>query len=162
MDAHAHLEADPAIQLSAFACLVRLNGTVAIVADNLDQVARRVIDELADGHRREDVDAYLAVFDPNAVWVTSRGRCFRGRDALDRYPRDVIPGGLGAGSVRYRVESVYPVSNAAAAMVVEQTYTDEDGEPRDAGARHTHTYVVALRDNEWRIVAGQNTVRRDR
>jgi hypothetical protein len=51
-------------------------------------------------HRAEDVDAYVAFFDTGTVWVTGRGVCYRGRDALGDYLRDAIPGGLGGGSVR--------------------------------------------------------------
>lgn len=130
---------------------------MTILAAKADAAVRQVIEELAGGHRREDVDAYVAVFDPETVWVTSRGACFRGRATLGDYLRQVIPGGLGDGSVTYRVESVHPISANAVAAVVEQTYLRPDGEPRDADARHTHTYVVAERDGRWRIVAGQNT-----
>jgi len=44
-------------------------------------------------HRAEDVDAYLSFFDPDSVWVTGRGVCYRGRDALGGYLRGAIPGG---------------------------------------------------------------------
>lgn len=133
---------------------------MTILAAEVEAAVRQVIEELACGHRREDVAAYLAVFDPAAAWVTSQGTCFRDRATLGEYLRQVIPGGLGDGSVTYRVESVHAVSGHAAAAVVEQTYLGADGEPRAAEARHTHTYVLAERDGRWRIVAGQNTVRR--
>lgn len=59
----------------------------------------------------------------------------------------------------YHVESVHAVNWKSAVAVVEQTYVDVDDKPRDADARHTHTYVVAALRGEWLIVAGQNTVR---
>jgi uncharacterized protein (TIGR02246 family) len=138
---------------------VRLDVRVTTLIPDVSSAVRQVIEKPAAGHQQEDVDACLAVFGPVAVWVTSRGECFRDRAALGEYLREVIAGGLGDGSVVYRVESVHAVSEHAAAVVVEQTYVGGDGEPRDAEARHTHTYVVAERDGEWLIVAGQNTVR---
>ncbi len=115
----------------------------------------------AAAHGREDVAAYLDFFDQQAVWVTSRGRCFRGRDALGEYLHAVIPGGLGSGAVRYVVESVHPLGEQVWLVVVEQTYLDEAGTPRDAGAAHTHTYVLGAPDGRSDglcILAGQNTV----
>jgi uncharacterized protein (TIGR02246 family) len=110
-------------------------------------------------HPAEDVDAYALFFHPDAVWVTSRGACYRGRDAMVGYLRQAIPGGLGEGSVRYVVESVHPIGSDLAVVIVEQTYTSADGSPRDERARHTHSYVVSLDGAQPCILAGQNTVR---
>jgi uncharacterized protein (TIGR02246 family) len=116
----------------------------------------------AAAHAREDVETYLNCFAEEAVWVTSRGVCYRGRDALGQYLRRVIPGGLGAGDVRYVVESVHPLGPATRLVVVEQTYLDGAGDLRDDRACHAHTYVVTGGIGEvddLRIAAGQNTVR---
>lgn len=116
----------------------------------------------AAAHAQEDVEAYLQHFDEDAVWVTSRGVCYRGRDALGEYLRRVIPGGLGAGSVRYVVESIHHLASGTRLAVVEQTYLDNAGGPRDERACHTHSYVLVggtATAGELRIAAGQNTVR---
>jgi uncharacterized protein (TIGR02246 family) len=42
-------------------------------------------------HRAEDVDAYILFFHADAVWVTSRGVCYRGRDRLAEYLRSRSP-----------------------------------------------------------------------
>jgi len=42
-----------------------------------------------------------------------------------------IPGGLADGSVSYRVESVHPLADAMALVVVDQLYTDAAGPARD-------------------------------
>ncbi len=113
----------------------------------------------AEAHAREDVEAYIALFADDAVWVTSRGVCYRGRKRLGEYLRRVIPGGLGTGTVRYVVESVHTLAPSVRLAVVEQTYLDSAGNPRDEHARHTHTYVLAASALSLRIAAGQNTVR---
>ena len=95
---------------------------------------------VAAAHRSEDVEAYLAFFAPECVWVTSRGVCYRGRDSLGDYLRGAIPGGLADGSVSYRVESVHPLADAIALVVVDQLYTDAAGRTRDDRARHTHVH----------------------
>jgi uncharacterized protein (TIGR02246 family) len=114
---------------------------------------------LERAHQAEDVDAYAAIFDPDAVWVTGRGVCYRGRDRLAEYLRGAIPGGLGDGSVRYIVELVHPVRPDLAMIVVAQTYLNADGDPRDERARHTHSYLVSFAGGQTCILAGQNTVR---
>jgi len=110
-------------------------------------------------HRAEDVDAYILFFHADAVWVTGRGVCYRGRDRLAEYLRSAIPGGLGEGSVKYLVESVHPINPDQAVVVVDQTYTNAEGDTRDARARHTHSYMVSFAAAQPCILAGQNTVR---
>jgi hypothetical protein len=81
--------------------------------------------------------------------------------ALGEYLRRVIPGGLGSGSVDYRVESVTWISRDVALVVVEQVYVNENGWPRDSHASHTHSYVLAFDGADCLIAAGQNTIRVD-
>lgn len=131
------------------------------VTVSVDDDVRAMFDAFAAAHAREDVDAYLEHFTVDTVWVTSRGACFRGRPALAAYLRQVIPGGLGHGSVQYLVESVHPLGPSTRLAVVAQTYLDATGQPRDARAAHTHTYVLVT-DPTRRvplIAAGQNTAR---
>ena len=129
-------------------------------ADSQDRAAAEALfAEVERAHRAEDVDAYLGFFDQDAVWVTSLGVCYRGRSDLGDYLYQAIPGGMADGSVRYVVESIHAIGLHTSLVVVDQTYTNWEGEPRDERARHTHTYVVSLVDDHSRILAGQNTVR---
>ena len=128
-------------------------------SDHADDDVRDFFASFADAHAREDVTTYLQFFAPDTVWVTSRGVCYRGRDALGAYLGGVLPGGLGSGTVRYTVESVHPVVSGARLVVVEQTYLDSAGQPRDEHACHTHLYLVVDHDEGLLIAAGQNTVR---
>lgn len=134
--------------------MVERGSTPGVVDD-----VRVFFEGLAAAHSREDVEAYLGYFADDTVWVTSRGVCCRGREELGAYLREVIPGGLGDGTVRYVVESVHPIGPATRLAVVAQTYLDRDGAPRDARAAHTHTYVLTGTAGVLSIVAGQNTVR---
>ena len=128
-------------------------------SDHADDDVRDFFASFADAHAREDVTTYLQFFAPDTVWVTSRGACYRGRDALGAYLDKVLPGGLGSGTVRYTVESVHSVVPGARLVVVEQTYLDNTGHPRDERASHTHLYLVVDHEEGLRIAAGQNTVR---
>lgn len=139
---------------------VQLDGLVTIEATDFESTVWQLVQKLADGHRREDVDAYLAIFDPAAVWITSPGECDAAPPLSAHTSDKSSPGCSGDGSVTYHVESVHAVTLQSAVAVVEQTYVDVDGGRRHAAARHAHTHIVAVRGGEWLIVAGQNTVRR--
>jgi uncharacterized protein (TIGR02246 family) len=123
------------------------------------RAAEALFSAVERAHQAEDVGTYVLFFDSEIVWVTGRGVCYRGRDQLAEYLRGAIPGGLGEGSVHYIVESVHPISADQAVVIVDQTYTNADGNPRDEGARHTHSYVVSFAARQPCILAGQNTVR---
>lgn len=57
------------------------------------------------------------------------------------------------------VESVQMINPATVLAVIEQTYLDAAGHPRDGNAGHTHLYVLTGERGDWQIAAGQNTVR---
>lgn len=67
---------------------MRSDGLVTLLAADIESIVRQVVEKLADGHRSEDVDAYLALFDPAAARVTSRARAFvaapRSANTLDK------------------------------------------------------------------------------
>lgn len=119
----------------------------------MDDDVRVFFEGFAAAHAREDVEAYVGFFTDDTVWVTSRGVCYRGREELGAYLREVIPGGLGDGTVHYVVESVHPIGPATRLAVVAQTYLDHEGAPRDERAAHTHTYVLTGAAGEPLIAA---------
>ncbi len=131
-----------------------------VVTTPPDSQRRGLIARLEAAHREEDVDAYVSLFGDEAVWVTSRGICYRGRAALRDYLRKVVPGGLAGGSVTYHVESVTELAPEVSVVVVDQTYVDATGQ-QTPGGRHAHTYVLLATDEGPRIGAGQNTTRND-
>ena len=114
---------------------------------------RRVAD-LERTQRQEDVDGFLALFDPHAVWVTGGGKRLIGRDAIAAFTRTVLPGAMAAGSVSYVVEHVLFLSPDIALTGVRQEYTDHAGKATGAGLP---SYVWRRAGGSWLIVTGQNT-----
>ncbi|GAA1742820.1 SgcJ/EcaC family oxidoreductase [Luedemannella helvata] len=104
--------------------------------------------------RAEDVVGFLALFDPDAVWVTGGGRRLIGRTAIAEFTRAVLPGGMAGGSVTYKVEHIAFITDDVAVTGVNQQYTGPDGRPTGAGLP---TYVWRRAGGTWRIVVGQNT-----
>ncbi|WP_305092091.1 SgcJ/EcaC family oxidoreductase [Prescottella sp. R16] len=107
--------------------------------------------------RAEDVDGFLALFAPDAVWVNGAGRRLVGLDEIAAFTRTVLPGAMAEQSVRYDVVDVRFLAPDIAVTSIDQealTTDEQSFSPRREGKP---TYVWARRDGEWRLVQGQNT-----
>ena len=110
--------------------------------------------ELERTQQQEDVEGFLALFEPDAVWVTGGGRRLTGLDVIAAFTRSVLPGAMADGSVTYEVDHVLLIAADVVLTGVNQQYIDRDGNPTSAGLP---TYVWRHRKGAWRIIAGQNT-----
>ena len=110
--------------------------------------------ELEHTQLAEDVEGFLALFEPDALWVTGGGRRLIGREQIGNFTRQVLPGAFEDASVRYEVEVVSFLSPDVAVTGVNQQYTDSGGNPTSAGLP---TYVWTRHGDTWLIADGQNT-----
>lgn len=122
-------------------------------SDVVDRLVGRVA-TLEASQLAEDVDAFLALFHPDATWVTGGGRRLVGRDEIAEFTRSVLPGAFARGSVRYQVELVRLLGPDVAVTGVSQTYLDEHHAEISRGLP---TYVWLRVGEEWYIAVGQNT-----
>jgi uncharacterized protein (TIGR02246 family) len=125
--------------------------------DDVDKLVERVAD-LERTQQQEDVEGFLELFDPLAVWVTGGGRRLIGLDVISDFTRTVLPGAMSDGSVRYAVEHILFIAPDVALTGVRQQYVDLDGHPTSAGLP---SYVWRRTNGVWRIIAGQNTAAED-
>ena len=116
--------------------------------------------ELERTQQQEDVAGFLALFDPNAVWVTGGGVRLIGSDAIAEFTRKVLPGAMSDGSVTYEVEHIAFIQPDVALTGVRQQYVDFLGNPKQ-GAAGLPSYVWLRTGQSWKIVAGQNTTKAD-
>lgn len=112
------------------------------------------VTELERTQQQEDVQGFLALFDPLAVWVTAGGQRLVGLDVIGDFTRTVLPGAMSNGSVTYHVEHVLFISSDVALTGVQQQYVDLGGKPTGAGLP---SYVWRKHEGVWKITAGQNT-----
>ncbi|MFD4293124.1 SgcJ/EcaC family oxidoreductase [Rhodococcus sp. NPDC058532] len=108
--------------------------------------------------RAEDVDGFLALFAPDAVWVNGAGRRLVGLDEIAAFTRQVLPGAMADQSVRYDVVDVRFLAPDIAVTSVDQealTPEEQSFSPRREGRP---TYVWARRGGDWLLVQGQNTI----
>ena len=95
---------------------------------DVDNLLGRVA-ELERTQLAEDVDGFLALFKPDAVWVTGGGQRLIGREQISDFTRRVLPGAFENASVRYDVEVISFVTPDVAVTGVNQQYTDSGGIP---------------------------------
>jgi uncharacterized protein (TIGR02246 family) len=138
----------------------RSMATVAPIGSSVEDVTvlTALVAELERTQRQEDVEGFLSLFDPLAVWVTGGGKRLIGIEAIGDFTRSVLPGGMSGGSVTYEIEHVLFVSADVALTGVRQTYLDIEGKPTSRGLP---SYVWRRTGESWKIIAGQNTAAED-
>jgi uncharacterized protein (TIGR02246 family) len=120
----------------------------------LDHVAR-----VQSTQRAEDVDGFMSLFHPRAIWVNGAGTRLIGRDSIAEFTRGALPGGMGDGSVGYDVEHIEFISADIALTCVVQQYLDASGNPFDPASQGSPSYLwVRSSGNSWQIQSGQNTI----
>jgi uncharacterized protein (TIGR02246 family) len=122
-------------------------------SNDVEALIRRVA-ELERAQQTEDVEGFLALFDPVAVWVTGGGIRLIGLESISEFTRKVLPGAMSEGSVTYNVVHIQQITPHVVLTGVNQQYLDADGQPTSAGRP---TYIWRRSGATWRIVAGQNT-----
>jgi uncharacterized protein (TIGR02246 family) len=120
---------------------------------DVDTLVARVT-ELERTQQQEDVEGFLALFDPRVVWVTGGGKRLIGLDVISAFTRTVLPGAMSDGSVRYAVEHILFIAPDVALTGVRQQYVDLAGNPTAAGLP---SYVWHRTGGAWKIIVGQNT-----
>ena len=125
------------------------------VQDVRELVAR--VAELERCQRDEDINGFLALFAPGAVWVTGGGRRLIGLDVIGEFTRSVLPGAMSTGSVRYDVENIAFIRPDVALTGVRQEYLDLAGRPLEPPSIGSPSYIWSKTGADWLIVAGQNT-----
>jgi len=117
----------------------------------------QLVSALEKSQLTEDPDAFLVLFDPEAIWVTGGGRRLVGLDEISAFTRMVLPGWMNGGSVTYVVRHIRFLTPDVAVTSVDQEYLDGDGNPHSPRQRGMPTYTWRRSGNDWKIVTGQNT-----
>ncbi|WP_026404698.1 SgcJ/EcaC family oxidoreductase [Actinomadura rifamycini] len=107
--------------------------------------------------RARDVDGFLELFHPEALWTTAHGRVLIGLDAIAEFTRAVLPGAVFEGPVTYEPVHVQFLRPDVAAVKVRQVYRAPDGDSEGAPL-----YVMTKdEDGRWLLHANQNTEVKD-
>ncbi|MFE9407115.1 SgcJ/EcaC family oxidoreductase [Streptomyces sp. NPDC006530] len=103
--------------------------------------------------RTKDVEGFLSLFHPEALWTTAHGTVLIGREAIAEFTRAVLPAASWDGQVTYEVTHTQFLRPDVATVKVRQVYHSAEGD--DEGAP---LYVMTKReDGRWLLTACQNT-----
>lgn len=113
--------------------------------------------ELQSAQQTENVEGFISLFTPEAVWVTAHGKRLTGRDEIHDFTKKVLPGAMKDSTATYEVDHISFVRDDVAVVNVHQQPITHDGEPLDGAPHGSPVYVMAKEEGEWKISAGQNT-----
>jgi len=106
--------------------------------------------------RRRSPDDFIALFLPDAVWVTGGGIRLTGRDEIDNFTRRVLTPALGDVHATYRVEHALFVDENVAAVNVRATPVHGDGTRIEDEPEGTKLYVLKRTAEGWKFASSHN------
>jgi uncharacterized protein (TIGR02246 family) len=131
------------------------------------EAIKQVVATVQDATQNELVEEFLGLFRADAIWTTGGGRRLFGRDEIAAFTRQVLPGGMKGLTITMEVAHVLFVRADVAAVKVRQIYTSNErakaealgfaGQPNEAEGEGTPLFVMAKEDEQWLLVACQNT-----
>ncbi|MFI0740475.1 SgcJ/EcaC family oxidoreductase [Streptomyces sp. NPDC021100] len=128
--------------------MIRMN------TENADITAvHQVVAEVERAQRAKDVDGFLALFHPEALWTTAHGKVLVGLDAIAEFTRAVLPAASWDWDVTYEPTHVRFLRPDVAAVKVRQVYRSAEG-----GSEGVPVYVMTKGDDgRWLLHVCQNT-----
>jgi uncharacterized protein (TIGR02246 family) len=103
--------------------------------------------------RAKDVEGFLALFHPDALWTTAHGKVLIGSDAIGEFTRAVLPNASWDGEVTYEAVHTQFLRPDVAAVKIRQVYHSAEGDTEGAPL-----YVMTRQaDGSWLLHACQNT-----
>lgn len=113
----------------------------------------RVVADVERTQRAKDVEGFLSLFHPDALWTTAHGKVLIGRDAIAEFTRAVLPNASWDGEVTYEAVHTQFLRPDVAAVKVRQVYHSAEGDTEGAPL-----YVMTKQENgTWLLNACQNT-----
>ena len=117
----------------------------------------QVVATVQHATQNELVEEFLSLFRADAIWTTGGGKRLFGRDEISAFTHEVLPGGMKGLTLTMEVVHVLFIRGDVAAVKVRQLYERPDGQPSEDVGEFTPMFVLAKEDEQWRLVACQNT-----
>ncbi|PZH02170.1 DUF4440 domain-containing protein [Streptomyces sp. NTH33] len=126
--------------------------TADIAAADIAAV-EQVVAAVERAQRAKDVEAFLALFHPDALWTTAHGKVLIGFGAIAEFTRAVLPAAIWDGEVTYEAVHTRFLRPDVAAVKVRQVHHSAEGDTEGAPL-----YVMTKQDDgRWLLHACQNT-----
>ncbi|MFF7082379.1 SgcJ/EcaC family oxidoreductase [Streptomyces lavendulae] len=128
--------------------MIRMNTETAEI-----RAIAQVVADVERTQRAKDVEGFLSLFHPDALWTTAHGKVLIGRDAIAEFTRAVLPAASWDGEVTYEAVHTQFLRPDVAAVKVRQVYHSAEGDTEGAPL-----YVMTKQeDGAWLLNACQNT-----
>lgn len=112
-----------------------------------------VVATVERAQRAKDVEGFLALFHPDALWTTGHGKVLIGFGAIAEFTRAVLPAASWDGEITYRAVHTQFLRPDVAAVKVQQVYRSPEGDTEGAPL-----YIMTKQgDGRWLLHACQNT-----
>jgi uncharacterized protein (TIGR02246 family) len=131
------------------------------------EAIKQVVATVQHATQNELVEEFLGLFRADAIWTTGGGQRLFGHDEIAAFTRQVLPGGMKGLTITMEVTHVLFIRADVAAVKVRQIYTSNErakaealgfaGQPNEAEGEGTPLFVMAKEDEQWLLVACQNT-----
>lgn len=123
---------------------------------DIDDVCATIVAfERAQQH--EDVDAFMALFLPEAVWTTGHGMRLEGAKVIEDFTRKVLPGAMKESMATYTPERIFFVTPDVAIVNILQQPVTLTGAILPDEPVGVPVQVLYKIDGIWKIAAAQNT-----
>lgn len=141
------------------------SSTITTNAQGIDQhneiaALEAVVAAVQVAQESAQIDDFIAQFNPDVLWVTGFGTVIIGRDQLEAFSRETLPGWNAAmpnSRVTYQVQHVAFLRPDVAAVAIRQQVVHLDGSPDTDQPEGRPTYVMTKDAGTWRIACAQNT-----
>jgi uncharacterized protein (TIGR02246 family) len=124
---------------------------------DIDSIVKFVA-TVSDVQAREDAEGFIALFRPDAKWVTGGGKRLYGKPAIAEFTRAKLPGATKDAYATYEVDHILFLTDDLALVTVNQEYHQRDAAPGTEPDRGSPGYLLARDGDGWLLAAGQNTV----
>jgi uncharacterized protein (TIGR02246 family) len=131
------------------------------------EAIEQVVAAVQHASQNELVEQFVGLFRADAIWTTGGGKRLFGRDEILAFTQQVLPGGMKGLTMTMEVVHILFIRADVAAVKVRQIYTSNErakaealgfaGEPDKAEGEGTPLFVMAKEDQQWLLVACQNT-----
>jgi uncharacterized protein (TIGR02246 family) len=129
-----------------------------VAATDARAAVESLVTELQAGIDRSDADIYNRHFAADVIWGSPYGATVSGYERLHAIHQR-LHRNAPVGRSRYVTERVLAPAPGVAVAQVRRVALGDDGQALDPGDsfHEMATYVLVSRDDEWWLVAGQNT-----
>ncbi|MFF5261949.1 SgcJ/EcaC family oxidoreductase [Actinomadura viridis] len=135
------------------------NGILVVgdIAPETQAAVTGVVKALEKAFNAKDPVALSEQFAHETSWTNAMGVRLDGREVIAESSAPAMKGFLRDSYARYDVVKLLELAPGVIAVNVAQAPTDSEGGPAE-GVRGAALYVIAEREDGWKIVAGQNTI----